>query len=42
MKIKNFVMLKKQLEKIVSKTELVLINHGVGEKEGFKNRYRGL
>jgi FkbM family methyltransferase len=33
----NFLVLKKQLEKIVSKTEIVLINHGVGEKEGFKN-----
>ena len=33
----NFLVLKKQSEKIVSRTEIVLINHGVGEKKGFKN-----
>jgi FkbM family methyltransferase len=33
----NFLELKKRLKNITSKTELVLINQGVGEKEGFQN-----
>lgn len=33
----NFLELKKQLKNITTKTEIVLINNGVGDKEGFQN-----
>jgi len=33
----NFLELEKQIKNIDSKTQVVLINHGVGEKECFKN-----